>query len=246
MNKRKILTLAMALCLIAILAIGGTLAYFTDTAAPIENTVVIGDVEIDLTANYPDDQVLLPGANLTKEGFIKNTGDVDAYARMVVAFEHSAETKNKGGFAAKLAVQYSDEVFYEWFNTAVDHIQLADGTWYSIATFTAKDILEPGDEIMGMARVALDAGVTEDDLKAWSICTESVVNGETVTTMKDIKIHFAAQAVQADYITAENKDAAGTNGAQSNVDEILDLALGDVSTYTAEQLNTLFNIKPAA
>ena len=47
MNKRKIVLLATALCMIAILAIGGTLAYFTDTQA-VENTFTVGNVKIQL------------------------------------------------------------------------------------------------------------------------------------------------------------------------------------------------------
>ena len=47
MNKRKIVLLATALCMIAILAIGGTLAYFTDTDAKT-NTFTVGNVKIQL------------------------------------------------------------------------------------------------------------------------------------------------------------------------------------------------------
>jgi len=45
MNKRKLLTLALTLCMVAILAIGGTLAYFTDTDSA-KNTMVLGKVDI--------------------------------------------------------------------------------------------------------------------------------------------------------------------------------------------------------
>jgi len=47
MNKRKLLTLAMTLCMVAILAIGGTLAYFTDTEKAT-NIMTIGNVEINI------------------------------------------------------------------------------------------------------------------------------------------------------------------------------------------------------
>lgn len=47
MNKRRILAAAMALCIVAIIAVGATLAYltYTDTA---ENTFTVGNVKIDL------------------------------------------------------------------------------------------------------------------------------------------------------------------------------------------------------
>jgi len=45
MNKRKLLTLALTLCMVAILAIGGTLAYFTDKDYA-KNVMTFGNVEI--------------------------------------------------------------------------------------------------------------------------------------------------------------------------------------------------------
>ena len=47
MNKRRILAAAMALCIVAIIAVGATMAYFTDTKSAT-NTFTIGNVKIDL------------------------------------------------------------------------------------------------------------------------------------------------------------------------------------------------------
>ena len=47
MNKRKIILLAVSLCMVAILAVGGTLAYFTDTDNA-DNVFTIGHVNIAL------------------------------------------------------------------------------------------------------------------------------------------------------------------------------------------------------
>lgn len=47
MSKRKILSLALGLCMVAILAVGGTLAYFTDTDEAT-NTFTVGGVAIKL------------------------------------------------------------------------------------------------------------------------------------------------------------------------------------------------------
>jgi len=47
MNKRKILMMALAICMIAILAVGGSLAYFIDTMEET-NVIVIGNVEAEL------------------------------------------------------------------------------------------------------------------------------------------------------------------------------------------------------
>ncbi len=47
MNKRRILAIAMSLVIVAIIAVGATLAYFTDTKSAT-NTFTIGNVKIDL------------------------------------------------------------------------------------------------------------------------------------------------------------------------------------------------------
>lgn len=53
MSKRKILVLALSLCMVAILAVGGTLAYFTDTDSAT-NTFTVGGVKIELIEQQRD------------------------------------------------------------------------------------------------------------------------------------------------------------------------------------------------
>ena len=83
MSKRKILALALTLSMVAILAIGGTLAYFTDTDSET-NVFTLGNVKIDLKENFDEDNaVLRPGSQTTnkieKKVWIKNTGTENAY-----------------------------------------------------------------------------------------------------------------------------------------------------------------------
>lgn len=54
MSKRKILMLAVALCMVAILAVGGTLAYFTDDEQAT-NTFTIGNIEINIEETVKDE-----------------------------------------------------------------------------------------------------------------------------------------------------------------------------------------------
>lgn len=84
MSKRKILALASAVCMVAILAIGGTLAYFTDKEEAT-NTFTTGKVAITLNEKFDADNAkLLPGSstvnNIEKEVSIQvNSGSEDAY-----------------------------------------------------------------------------------------------------------------------------------------------------------------------
>lgn len=100
MNKRKILTMAMTLAMVAILAVGGTLAYFTDTDYQ-ENCFTVGDVHIDLWEDFGDNEnnfeELVPVTYdkdgkrkadnvVEKEIYVDNTGSKEAYVRVHIAF----------------------------------------------------------------------------------------------------------------------------------------------------------------
>ena len=112
MNKKKILVLAVSVCLVAILAIGGTLAYFTDTDQAT-NTFTTGGVDITLIEQqgnadhtgletYQDGHILMPIVGsaqgekypngqpkaenyIDKIVTIKNNGVSDAYIRAYFA-----------------------------------------------------------------------------------------------------------------------------------------------------------------
>lgn len=128
MNKRKIVLLATSLCMIAILAIGGTLAYFTDTDEAT-NTFTVGGVKIALHEQERDgkgglqaftqDKVLMPivgsaqgdkdalgqpvAANyVDKIVTIENTGVSDAYVRAYFAIPSALDDGFEESFNASL------------------------------------------------------------------------------------------------------------------------------------------------
>lgn len=77
--KKKILSTCLVVALAATALVGGTLAYFTDTDTKT-NTFTMGNVDITLEEDFPEDE-LLPGENnaLKKEVTVKNVGSEDAY-----------------------------------------------------------------------------------------------------------------------------------------------------------------------
>ena len=82
MNKKKILVLAMALSMVAILAIGGTIAYFTDTD-DATNTFTMGGIDITLNEVFDKDNAKLIPAKvnaINKDVTITlEEGSVDSY-----------------------------------------------------------------------------------------------------------------------------------------------------------------------
>lgn len=86
MNKKKILVLAVSVALIAILAIGGSLAYFTDTTETKTNEFTVGNVDIDLTEpNWKGTANLMPGVTYAKDPTITvQDGSQDCWVFMEV------------------------------------------------------------------------------------------------------------------------------------------------------------------
>lgn len=86
--KKRMLTAALALCCLAVLATG-TLAYFTaeETA---QNVITMGALKMDLVElnekgePWTDVENIVPGMEVTKKAFVKNKGTVDFYTRMKI------------------------------------------------------------------------------------------------------------------------------------------------------------------
>ena len=89
MNKRKILAIAMSLCIVAILAVGASLAYFTDTNNAT-NTFTVGNVDITLTepnwdaSGSVDAPQVYPGEPLAKDPTVTNDGANPCFVRIKV------------------------------------------------------------------------------------------------------------------------------------------------------------------
>lgn len=95
MNKKKLLTMILALVLIGVVGVGATLAYFTDNDSAT-NIVTMGHVNIELKEDawtYGEDGItgVTPGQEIEKDPTITLVGDsLDAYVRIklvVTGFE---------------------------------------------------------------------------------------------------------------------------------------------------------------
>ena len=86
--KKRMLTAALALCCLAVLATG-TLAYFTaeETA---QNVITMGSLKMELVElnedgeSWTDVENIVPGMKVTKEAFVKNNGTVVFYTRVKI------------------------------------------------------------------------------------------------------------------------------------------------------------------
>ena len=89
MNMKKIAILALALCMVAAIAVTGTIAYFVDSE-DATNTFTVGNVDIELTEPKWDSEgsedapEVYPTEALAKDPTVTNIGDNPCFVRVSV------------------------------------------------------------------------------------------------------------------------------------------------------------------
>ena len=195
MNKKKILVLALAICLFAILSVG-TLAWFSDSdsvknefhvatstedpddifSVALQEKVDtdgdgIAETTTDVGAEYAD---IYPATKLVKEPFVTNTGSYDQYIRVLVTVDAAYDalvgdlTQTFEGFDPAL-----------W--TAAGKTTENDKVTY---TYYLDAILKPDEAKTLFTHVVIPAELTENDFAA--------LDAGTFT------MEIVAEAVQAD------------------------------------------------
>lgn len=94
--KKKLTAVALIVCMIAIMLVGASLAYFTDETEVKENTFTVGNVEIELTEpnwdgegegegqGSKDAPEVYPGEKLAKDPTVTNVGANPCFVRIKV------------------------------------------------------------------------------------------------------------------------------------------------------------------
>lgn len=88
--KKKLTAVALIICMIAIMLVGASLAYFTDETATKNNTFTVGNVKIELTepkwdeAGSEDAPEVYPTEALAKDPTVTNKGANPCFVRIKV------------------------------------------------------------------------------------------------------------------------------------------------------------------
>lgn len=211
MSKRKILLLAMAVAMVAILAIGGTLAYFTDED-DATNTFTIGNVDIDLEENFDGDEAnLQPGLDINKDVYVTNTGSNDAYVRVHIAIRSDMDDGDPTFAAVNnfLHFNFTNESvqpgYWSWtpeYNNEIGYRGNGAGNWnfytqeidgidYNVYVVTYRTALKPGESTAhyAMDNVYLDKSVD---------CDVVIVDGVKYYEYKDNKGNVVTLPVNED------------------------------------------------
>ena len=220
MKKKSILMAAIAVMLVAVLVVGGTLAYFTDTKSAT-NTFTVGDVKIKLDeSNVNDldgDRVtsneytgMLPGIQYKKDPVVTNTGKNGAYVRAVVTIENGMNWMglyNENVWTAPQAEAFKKLICNKmgegWSLEDYNYVTNAErGSTDFVAVLKYDGVLAAGKATTAMfENIMLPTNATASD-----ITTRVAQNGV-------FHIDVVAQAIQADGFASWN-DAFAAFDAQ--------------------------------
>ena len=205
MSKRKIVLLASALCMVAILAIGGTLAYFTDQETAT-NTFTMGGVEIDLYEHDEDEKEVealtytdvVPGIAYDKDPTVDNDGSLDAWVRVNVTLNNYSifAAAAKAHNVTDLATIFGGHDYTKWTRANISVNEESDTVTYS---YYYNTVLAAGASTGPLfTTVTIPAAFTGDDLK----------------DLTGFKITVTADAIQKDpFTTAADAFAAFADAA---------------------------------
>lgn len=198
---KKTVAIILAMVLVAVAAVGATMAYLTDTQS-VTNTFTMGDVKITLdetdVKNPEGDRVtsneynIYPGAVVTKDPIVHNVGKNGAYIRATVNvsnwmnlvsayYPDFKETFPNDGYKAALNLLVG-ELGEGWSVVGVEA-----GDVFTIGQFDAKFVLKYDGTL------APDADTTA---MFQTVTIPAGIDNANTGSFKEVKV--VAQAIQAD------------------------------------------------
>lgn len=225
--KKKIISVALVICLIAVAAVG-TLAYFTDTDNAT-NTFTTGKVDITLNEQFDQNSKLLPGKNIPKVINVTNNEET-AYVRLHIAFPADTiyygengieEFNNLVHFQQTAASMKAGE--WNWSTSAAGtdgdylgadypgypgnhgdfntYTTVIDNTEYRVFVVTYMTALEKGEKTNtdALLRVYLDKYADTNDGVTYTAPAGVDYRTEAMTSnLNNYKIYVAAEGTQAE------------------------------------------------
>ena len=215
--KKKILALCLVVALVAVAAIGGSLAYFTDTDAK-NNVFTTGNVDIKLDEKFGDNdpstpEKLTPATGsaqdgtlkngVTKEVTVENIGSEDAYVRVHIAIPSILDNGDPDFDAGKntLHFNYSKDSIgagkWDW-NKTYDGTSF-DGDWnYYTTTIDGIDY----NVYVVTYLTALKKGQTTPEKAIYQVYLDSNTSQEAIAKYKEVlgenwQIKVLAEGTQA-------------------------------------------------
>ena len=203
MTKKRFVAILLCMTLVALAAIGATFAYLTDSKT-VNNTFTMGNVAIKLDETNVNDPTgdrvtsnaynVYPGAVVTKDPIVHNTGKNAAYIRATVNVSNwmnlcAAYYPESGFEFTKPGYEKSLELLVGTLGEGWSVVGVTRGDTFTISQFDAKFILKYDGKLASGAdttamfqKVIIPAGIDNASADAGSFSSVKVV----------------AQAIQAD------------------------------------------------
>lgn len=251
--KKKIISLCVVVVLLAIMVVGGTLAYFTDTDAEV-NTMTTGNVKIDQEEwegedededgipddPWEDDEDILPDVPIDKFVTVTNTGSQDAYLRTLFAFEDTwdirlgvhayYQAENDADIAAQLHLPYDADSnqYLQFIATVTDaDNNVVDQAIYTVSYWDYKgELFEPDDVFVSLKSVKLDAKMGTNQWTEYANYGKEVEQDDGTMKMEytDEKYNIV--------VLSQATQAASFDSAE----EALNAAFGEITVANADEV----------
>lgn len=201
MTKKRFVAILLCVTLVALAAIGATFAYLTDSKT-VNNTFTMGNVAIKLDETNVNDPTgdrvtsnaynVYPGAVVTKDPIVHNTGKNAAYIRATVNVSNwmnlcAAYYPESGFEFTKPGYEKSLELLVGTLGEGWSVVGVEAGDTFTIGQFDAKFILKyDGKLAAGENTTAMFQTVT----------IPTGIDNASTDSFKEVKV--VAQAIQAD------------------------------------------------
>lgn len=201
MTKKRFVAILLCVTLVALTAIGATFAYLTDTKT-VNNTFTMGNVAIKLDETNVNDPTgdrvtsnaysVYPGAVVTKDPIVHNTGKNAAYIRATVNVSNwmnlcAAYYPESGFEFTKPGYEKSLELLVGTLGEGWSVVGVEAGDTFTIGQFDAKFILKyDGALASGADTTAMFQTVT----------IPTGIDNASTDSFSGVKV--VAQAIQAD------------------------------------------------
>ena len=205
MTKKRFVAILLCVTLVALAAIGATFAYLTDTKT-VDNTFTMGNVAIKLDETNVNDPTgdrvtsneynVYPGAVVTKDPIVHNTGKNAAYIRATVNVSNwmnlcAAYYPESGFEFTKPGYEKSLELLVGTLGEGWSVVGVTRGDTFTLGQIDAKFILKYDGALDG----ALAAGADTTAMFQTVTIPAGIDNANT-DSFKEVKV--VAQAIQAD------------------------------------------------
>lgn len=191
-KNKKTLTAALACALVAMAAIGGTIAWLTDSTAEVKNTFTTADIDVTLTETFnakssegkTENDIwqaqMIPGYSYTKDPKVEVSEDsVDCY--LFVKFEEKENPSTYLTYTSTLTATNG------W--TQGDGTDIPANVWYR--KVTASDITRSWELLSGNT-ISVKDSVTKDNM-ATAAKAELVYTAYASQLYKSAGVEFSAK-----------------------------------------------------